>query len=103
MMKAECLIRQNKTAEAIAMTDLQKLRIRIGMPPYSITQLTLDELLDERGREFAWEGHRRQDLIRFGKWNDKWWAKPYTTTQQVFPIPQTAIDTNPNLALDAEE
>ncbi len=98
MMKVECMMRQNRTAEAVTLPDFQKIRTRIGLAPYTAAELTMDELLAERGREFGWEGHRRQDLIRFGKWNNAWWAKPYTTTQSVFPIPQTAIDTNPNLA-----
>jgi starch-binding outer membrane protein, SusD/RagB family len=102
MMKVESMMRQNKTAEAAALPDFQKIRTRVGMPPYTSDQLTFDELLAERGREFAWEGHRRQDLIRFGKWNNACWAKPVTTTQSVFPIPQTAIDTNPNLSLAPE-
>jgi len=102
MMKVECMMRQGKTAEAVELADFKKIRTRVGLTPYTASELTMDELLIERGREFAWEGHRRQDLIRFGKWNDKWWAKAYTTTQSVFPIPQTAIDTNPNLKLPAE-
>jgi hypothetical protein len=102
MMKAECLIRQGKTQQAVDMTEFKQLRTRVGLAPYTSAELTLDELLAERGREFAWEGHRRQDLIRFGKWNNAWWAKPYTTTQSVFPVPQTAIDTNPNLAGDPQ-
>ncbi len=97
MMKAEAMMRQGRTGEAVQMTDFQEIRKRAGMPVYDAS-LTLDELLDERGREFAWEGHRRQDLMRFGKWDNAWFAKPVTTGQQhVFPIPQTAIDTNPNL------
>jgi len=102
MMKAESMMRQGKTAQAVELPEFKRLRTRVGLTPYTASQLTLDELLDERGREFAWEGHRRQDLIRFGKWNNQWFAKPYTTTQSVFPIPQTAIDTNPNLAANPE-
>lgn len=98
MMKVEAMMRQGRTAEAAELADFKKLRTRVGLTPYTSADLSLDELLIERGREFAWEGHRRQDLIRFGKWNDAWWAKPYITTQSVFPIPQTAIDANPNLA-----
>ena len=63
---------------------------------------TLDDLLAERMREFAWEGWRRQDLIRFGKFTDKWSSHPvlpgeesgYTT---VFPIPADVLDLNPLL------
>jgi hypothetical protein len=55
-------------------------------------------LLDEFAREFAWEGRRRQDLIRFGKWGDPWWNKPTSgPNAKLFPIPQTALNTNPNL------
>ena len=36
---------------------------------------------------------RRQDLIRFGKFNDAWWEKPASATfRNVFPIPQEQID-----------
>jgi len=35
----------------------------------------VDELLDERGREFAYEMFRREDLIRFGRFQDAWWVK----------------------------
>ena len=97
MMKAEALMRQGRTGEAVQMTDFQYIRSRANMPIYH-GALTLDELLNDRGREFAWEGHRRQDLIRFSKWDAAWFAKPVTTGKQhIFPIPQTAIDTNPNL------
>ena len=60
----------------------------------------LDELLDERGRELAWEGWRRQDLIRFGKYNDAWWAKPTASpaTKRLFPIPTTVLAANPRLS-----
>ncbi|MDO9154202.1 MAG: RagB/SusD family nutrient uptake outer membrane protein [Paludibacter sp.] len=100
MMKVEAMMRQSKTAQALSLPDFKLLRTRVGVSAFAT--LTMDELLAERGREFAWEGHRRQDLIRFNKWNDKWWAKPPTTTQWVFPIPQTAINTNPNLSQPAE-
>jgi hypothetical protein len=57
-------------------------------------------ILAERGREMFCEGHRRQDLIRFKKFNDPWWEKKASSTDQsTFPIPQWAIDANPNLGL----
>jgi len=55
--------------------------------------------LDELGWEFAWEGHRRRNLIRFGVYTTKSWLshQPNGDYRTVFPIPQTAINTNPNL------
>ena len=41
---------------------------------------------------------RRQDLIRFGKFNEAWWAKGASTaTYKVFPIPKGARDVNNKL------
>lgn len=100
LMYAEALVRQNRAAEAVQLADLQKIRTRAGLPVYSAADLTLDELLDERGRELAWEGWRRQDLIRFGKYNDAWWAKPTASpaTKRLFPIPTTVLAANPRLS-----
>lgn len=100
LMYTEALVRQNRAAEAAQLADLQKIRTRAGLPVYSAADLTLDELLDERGRELAWEGWRRQDLIRFGKYNDAWWAKPTASpaTKRLFPIPTTVLAANPRLS-----
>jgi hypothetical protein len=55
--------------------------------------------LDELAREFAWEGFRRQDLIRFGVFSRKSWfnKKPSDPCKQVFPIPLPALERNSNL------
>ena len=59
LMYAEALVRQNRAAEAAQLADLQKIRTRAGLPVYSAADLTLDELLDERGRELARAGAAR--------------------------------------------
>ena len=69
--------------------------------------LSLDFILDERGRELNLEGHRRTDLIRFGKftggsylWPWKGGVKDGTSipaTYKLFPIPSSAIQANLNL------
>ena len=41
---------------------------------YTPETLTLDELINERGREFAWEGWRRQDLVRWDKFAKGSWT-----------------------------
>jgi hypothetical protein len=60
---------------------------------------TLDQVLDERGIELYWEGLRRIDLVRFGKFNEPWSEKGSNTDayRVLFSIPQLAIDSNPNL------
>ena len=55
--------------------------------------------LDELGWEFAAEGHRRQDLIRFGVFTTKTWFNhvPNGSYRTLFAIPEGAMTTNPNL------
>lgn len=61
--------------------------------------ITYGRFLDELGWEFVGEFHRRQDLIRFGVYTSKSWFShiPNGDYRMLFPIPDTAIDTNPNL------
>jgi hypothetical protein len=99
-MYAEALLRKNGDASAaIAIPDFEKIRTRAGMAPFTSATLTLDALLAERGHELCLEGWRRQDLIRFGKFSDPWWAKPSASPShaKLYPIPREARGNNPNL------
>ena len=60
-------------------------------------------MLAERGREMYYEGWRRNDLIRFGKFNEPVDQRSQKSdlSRTVFPIPQRAVDTNPNLKQNA--
>ncbi|MNT08899.1 SusD family protein [compost metagenome] len=70
-------------------------------------QLTLDFILDERGRELFWECTRRTDLIRFGRFTGNtylWQWKGGTVNGSsvdakfnLYPIPTTDMTANPNL------
>ena len=70
--------------------------------------LTLDFILEERARELYWEGHRRTDLIRFGKytggdylWSWKGGVQEGTATDpkyELYPIPSAEMNANPNLS-----
>ena len=67
---------------------------------HSATSLTVDSLLPERAREFAWEGWRRNDLIRFGQFENGWGFKApgaAPATFQIFPVPNTELALNPKL------
>lgn len=82
-------------ATLLADPDFQLIRTRAGVPAYS--SLDLDELLDERGREFAWEMVRRRDLIRFNKYSKgSWDFKPVAADNHCdwFPIPRKMIETS---------
>ncbi len=96
--KLEALWRLGRAGEMINDAALQKIRTRAGLAAYTVGELNSTELLNELGREFAWEGHRRQDQIRFGVWGDTWWNKPSSpATKKLFPIPQVVLSANPNL------
>lgn len=96
LMKGEALVRMGKASEALPYFNL--VRQRAGATLYTEQDLTLDEILDERSRELAWEGLRRQDLIRFNKWNDAWFEKEAKESYtKLFPIPYWAMDTNSKL------
>lgn len=96
LMKAEALFRSGDAGSASAIVD--NLRIVRGTSALS-GALTEEDLLAERGRELYWEGHRRNDQIRFGTLLDPVQERPEKSdrTKLVYPIPAEALATNPNL------
>ena len=99
LMKAEVEIRLN--GDGSGDEWIAPIMERANIDPFP--SANLEELLEERGRELYCEGHRRQDLIRFGKFNDEWWEKEAgTEADETFPIPKWATDANPNLLLDPQ-
>ena len=106
MMKAECLMRTNGNAASQEAVDLvNQVRQRNYsaedwvIAKYTTNTLTMDELSNERGREFSYEMLRREDLIRFGKFEQAWWEKPADGDKhhEIFPIPLTIITADPAL------
>lgn len=105
--KAEALMRKNggvATAEAVQLINDCKKRAFSEADweteKYTTATLTMDELLEERGREFIFEGVRRTDQIRFGKFvNTAWWdhIPSNDKNKELFPIPFRQIAANPNL------
>ncbi|MEO8200293.1 MAG: RagB/SusD family nutrient uptake outer membrane protein [Gemmatimonadota bacterium] len=93
-----------------ALTYVNQIRERAyGDTSGDITapELTLAFLLDERGRELLWEGHRRTDLVRFGlftgstyiwSWKGNVQAGQATDAHlNVYPLPASQLSANPNL------
>ena len=95
LMKAEAKVRNGGEGNV----ELNRIRSRVGMPN---RQATLDNILEERLLELVWEGWRRQDLIRFGKFTAAYdlriplagESSGYTT---VFPIPKKCMELNKKL------
>jgi hypothetical protein len=98
LMYVEALVRQNRASEAANVADFQRIRTRAGLKPFTAAQLTLDNLYWERAHELAIEGWQRQDMIRFDKYLEAWWAKPAKEASDLtLPYPKSAIAANPNL------
>jgi hypothetical protein len=100
LMKAEAILRGGTDAETpLAIVN----QIRALRNATALSSVTLTNLLAERGRELYLEGHRRNDLIRFGKFNDPVAERPSSSagTRVVFPIPTLALSSNPNLKQNA--
>ncbi|RAJ01587.1 putative outer membrane starch-binding protein [Chitinophaga skermanii] len=93
LMKAEAQLRSGATGALTIVNDLRTKR-----KATALGAVTLDDILKERGREFYWEGWRRQDLIRFGKFTAIWDLKPTDDPKYIlFPIPNNDLAVNPNL------
>lgn len=108
LLKAEAEYRMGNKAEAL--TIVNEVRARVAATPR--TELTLNDILNERMLELAWEGVRRPDQIRFctfteptadrfkgvthnasaGDYNDD--TQGYT---MVYPIPYAVLNLNKKL------
>lgn len=96
LMKSEAKVRNGVSGD----NELLEVRNRVGAS--QSVKAILDNILDEREREFAWEGLRRQDLIRFGKFTRAYTDRPQLTDEAngwttVFPIHEDVLAKNPKL------
>ena len=91
-----------------AVDKINALRNRAHAKRFTTSTLTLDEILNEWSREFYFEGRRRVDLIRFGKFggnNDYNWTwkggtkagRQFDANRNVFAIPSDDLIANKNL------
>ena len=99
LMYVECLLRQEKAAQAAEVPDFKQIRKRAGLQPIPAAELDLDSFLEERQKEMCLEGWVHNDLVRFGKYLDAWWAKPADKDPGhiLLPIPEEKRGANPNL------
>lgn len=109
---AEAVLRGGQGGDrATALRYVNDLRKRAysdkTLAPISDSDLTLNFIIDERGREFFFEGQRRTDLVRFGLFTTAGYVWPWKggtakgkaveNFYNVFPIPSDDIGSNTNL------
>lgn len=95
LMRAEAKLRNGDTAGALADVNIVRTSrtARPEQTPAPLSTIDADDLFRERGFELYWEGFRRGDQIRFGKYEDSWTEKTDTdVNHRLFPIPQSAVD-----------
>jgi hypothetical protein len=104
LMKAEAILRggTGTVAGVYGNTPLlivNYIRTHPTRGASALASVTLDNLIDERGRELYTESWRRQDLIRFGKFLQPFQEKPQTSDPKylLFAIPNQQLAVNPNL------
>lgn len=95
LMKSEAKVRNGENGDE----ELNEVRGRVNAP---FRTATLESILDERQLELAWEGWRRQDLIRFGQFAKEYSDRPVLANEEngytsVFPIPEKIRVMNTNL------
>ena len=98
LTKAEALTRQGQSG---AKELFNQIRTYAGAPTLS-TDPTLQEIYEERGREFFDENWRRNDMIRFGHFEDEFFPHyknfpdaNFDKRHRIFPVKQAVIDLNP--------
>jgi hypothetical protein len=98
IIKAEALNEITPGSPA-ALLLINQVRARAFATPQPLATIDRAAILRERGFEFAVEGKRRQDLIRFGQFTRPWEFKTTASGAHrvLFPIPQTQLDANPLL------
>lgn len=103
LIQAEAELRSGNN-NAVNTFNMVHAHSRTGLSP--VTSITLQDILDERGRELYWEAQRRTDLIRFGKFTkgyDWAWKGGVQNGQNiddkyiVFPISTRHLAGNPHL------
>ncbi len=95
LVKAEAQIRSGSAAAALPIVNT--LRNRAGLA--NLTTIDINSFYKERTYEMFWEGVRRQDQIRFGKFTEGYTNKTAVSDAKVvlFPIPQAQLANNPKL------
>lgn len=92
LTRAECNFRLGTSVGATPLTDVNRTRNRAGLS--SLGTVTLQNILDERELELAFEGQGIWDAKRLRLTVD---GKTWNDNKMTFPIPLREMNVNPNL------
>lgn len=103
LTKAEAILRgAQATGENTPQSLFNQIRSYVHAPLIDHTP-TLQDVLDERGREFFDENWRRNDMIRFGTFESEYGFHKkgfpnasFDKTRRIFPVPQDVLNENVN-------
>ncbi|MDP1764979.1 MAG: RagB/SusD family nutrient uptake outer membrane protein [Sediminibacterium sp.] len=112
LIYAEAVLRSGTGGDlTTALQYINLIRARAGATAAISSELNLQFVLDERGRELYWEGHRRTDLVRYGLLTSATYLWPWKggvasgtavdARYNLFPIPAANRTANPNLEQNA--
>ena len=106
LMLAESALRLGDEGTALQYVNLIRERAH-GNQSHNFSSVTLDDILDERSRELAWEATRRTDLVRFGYFTSSNYLWPFkggnsegvgvSPHLNLYPIPTADLLLNDNL------
>lgn len=94
LIRAESNFRLNNSTGAAPVDDINLIRERAGLTPYTAAQLTLDRIIKERKLELAFEGFALHDAKRL---EEAIGPLPWNSPKLVFPIPDRERKVNANL------
>ena len=94
-------------SQALAYYDSVRVRGYGGSTAGLVASVSLQDVLNERGRELYWECFRRTDLIRYGLFTSGSYVWPWkggvaggtgvASNLDIFPLPSTDLNANGNL------
>ncbi|MEP6927029.1 MAG: RagB/SusD family nutrient uptake outer membrane protein [Ginsengibacter sp.] len=105
----EAFLRGGGGDNTTALSYFNKIRTRayLGSTAGNVSSITTDMILDERARELYWEGFRRTDLIRYGKFTEDTYLWPWKggvkggrsveDFRKIYAIPSSDVSANTNL------
>lgn len=98
LMKAEAILRGGAATGGVTALSLANSLRAQRTTSAAWTDITLDSIYNERSREFTQESWHRNDMIRFGKYENSWGFKTDADVHhRIFPIPNSALKLNPAL------